>query len=245
MREYKADLHIHTCLSPCAEIDITPKRIVNAAIQKGLHIIAISDHNSAENTQVAVRIGMERGLTVLPAMEITTSEEAHVLAIFGKVPDALAMQEVVYRTLPEGYHDEERLGYQLVVNENDEILEFCKRMFFGATGLPVKELVDRIHSFGGIAVASHIDREYFSVVSQLGFIPPDVVFDGLEISAAVSRKKADAVFGDYAALPWITSSDSHNLDNIGRRYTSFSLEAPSFEELVKALKGERSMGWDF
>ncbi|MBF0329394.1 MAG: PHP domain-containing protein [Nitrospirae bacterium] len=245
MRAYRADLHIHTCLSPCAEIDITPKRIVDAALNKGLDIIAISDHNSAENTQVAVRIGIEKGLTVLPAMEITTSEEAHVLAIFGEVPDALAMQEVIYRTLPEGYHDEERLGYQLIVNENDEILEFCKRMFFGATGLPVKELVDKIHSFGGIAVASHIDREYFSVVSQLGFIPPDVVFDGLEISAATSRKKAEAVFGDYASFPWITSSDSHSLDNIGRRYTSFSLETPSFEEFVKAFKGERSMVWDF
>ncbi|MEW5746081.1 MAG: PHP-associated domain-containing protein [Nitrospirota bacterium] len=244
MKRFLADLHIHTCLSPCAELDMTPRRIIEQAERKGVEIIAIADHNSAENTAVAVALGRERGITVLPALELTSSEEAHLLALFGTTEQALAMQAVVYRALPEGSNDERAFGYQLVVNEQDEILEFNKRLFFAAADLPLKALVDTVHSLGGLAVASHIDREYFSVISQLGFIPPDLGFDALEISYNTGKTMALSLFGEYRSLPWITSSDAHHLDEIGRRTTSFLLREASFEEMASALKGERELEWN-
>ncbi|MEW6739085.1 MAG: PHP domain-containing protein [Nitrospirota bacterium] len=243
MKRFIADLHIHTCLSPCAELDMTPLRIIDAAVKKGLDVIAISDHNSAENAGIAMKIAQEKGIKVLPAMEVTSYEEAHVLAIFDSIEKVMGMQEIVYKNLPDGINDERLSGYQVVVNESDEVLGFNKRILFGATGLSLNALVDAIHSFGGIAVASHIDKEIFSVVSQLGFIPDDIAFDALEISYNTKRQRAESVFGVYKSIPWITSSDAHHLNDIGRRTTSFFLEELFFEEIKKAFKGERRIEW--
>lgn len=222
---------------------MTPSRIMAAAIKKGIDIIALSDHNSAENAAVAVEVGKKQGITVFPAMEITSSEEAHTLAIFGNVSTALKMQEIVYCNLPSGIDDGSRGGYQLIVNEKDEILDFNKRLLFGALTLSLKEIVDIVHSLGGIAIASHIDKEVFSVISQLGFIPPGIEFDGLEISRALSRGKAEIMFEEYSDFPWITSSDAHHLQDVGKNVMTFYLESPSFEELALAIKGQREIQW--
>ena len=222
---------------------MTPRRIINSALDKGLHIIAVTDHNSAENTGVAVRTGRDEGITVLPAMELTSQEEVHVLAIFNSAEDVAAMQEIVYDTLQSGINDEFGIGYQLVVNELDEILDYNKRLLIGATGLSLGELVKNIHAFGGIAVASHIDRQNFSVISQLGFIPEDVSFDALEISYAMDLQDATVQFGRYTGIPWVTSSDAHSLGDIGRRYTAFLLNEPTFDEIAQAFKGERTIQW--
>ena len=180
MRRFIGDLHIHTCLSPCGELDMTPKRIIDRALQRGLDIIAITDHNSAENVGVAMQVARAKGVTVLPAMEITSSEEVHVLALFESLEGVLQMQERVYENLPGGINDERHWGQQVVVNENDEVLGFNKRLLIGATGITLSALVNEIHAAGGLAIASHVDRPYFSVISQLGFIPEDVKFDALE-----------------------------------------------------------------
>lgn len=222
---------------------MTPRRIIKAALGKGLHIIAIADHNSAENTVVAVRIGLDEGIIVLPSMELTSREEVHVLALFSSVENAVAMQEVVYDQLQEGCNDERSIGYQLVVNEFDEILDYNRRLLIGATGIPLGEMVNRIHSFDGMAVASHIDRGHFSVISQLGFIPMDIGFDALEISSAMESREATRQFGSYAGMPWVTSSDAHTLADVGRKTTTFLLNDPSFNEIAMAFKGERQIKW--
>ncbi len=220
---------------------MTPRRIINSALDKGLHIIAVADHNSAENTGVAVRTGRDEGITVLPAMELTSQEEVHVLAIFNSAENVAAMQEIIYDTLQSGINDEFGIGYQLVVNELDEILDYNKRLLIGATSLSLGELVKNIHAFGGIAVASHIDRQNFSVISQLGFIPDDVSFDALEISYAMDLPDATLQFGSYTGIPWVTSSDAHSLGDIGRRYTTFMLNEPTFDEIAQAFKGKREI----
>jgi predicted metal-dependent phosphoesterase TrpH len=243
MKRFLADLHIHTCLSPCAELDMTPRRIIAAAVEKGLDIIAISDHNSVENAGIAVRLGKENRIAVLPAMEITSREEAHIIGLFGSVEKAVEMQEIVYRDIPEGFVDSRMHGFQLAVNEKDEILKFSKRIFWGATSLSVKEVVDTVHALGGLAVASHIDREIFSVASQLGFIPRDIDFDAFEISRPAERDKIEPMFAGYGHVPRITSSDAHHLPDIGRKTTAFFLEEPSLEEIALAFKGERRIEW--
>jgi hypothetical protein len=222
---------------------MTPRRIINRAVQAGLDIIAVSDHNSAANTAVAFGLAKDRGLTVLPAMEITSREEAHVLALFESVKQAGEMQEIVYGQIPDGDGDGQSLGYQLVVNEKDEIMEFCRKLFLVATAFSVGELVDVIHSLGGLAVASHIDRGSFSVLSQLGFIPEDARFDALEISGGMEADKALSMYGQYSSVPWISSSDAHNLDAIGTDFTGFMLEEASFPEIARAFRGERNIKW--
>lgn len=243
MKRFAADLHIHSCLSPCAEVDMTPRRIIDRALEKGIDIIAISDHNSAENLEVAMKIADGKDIEVLPAMEITSYEEAHILAVFRSVESAVVMQKIIYAKLPDGTNDERSLGYQLVVNENDEIIEFNKRLLIGTTGIPAKDLIDTVHSLGGLAVASHIDRDFFSVISQLGFIPVDMRFDALEISANTGMDRAKQRFGEYGHIPWITSSDAHSLNNIGKRTTAFFLNEASFDEIALAFKGERDIEW--
>lgn len=246
-KRFIADLHIHSCLSPCAELDMTPKRIIDTAVKKGLNIIAIADHNSAENIETALTVAQHSGITVLPAMEITSFEEAHVLAVFDSVEKALKMQKIVYENLPDGLlygkNDFRKWGYQLVVNEKDEITEFNRMVLFSAVRLSLNEIMGKIHDIGGLAIASHIDREVFSVISQLGFIPEDIRFDALEFSYNTKREQAEAMFGDYMTTPWITASDAHHLEHIGRRTTSFFLEEPSFEEIAIAFKGYRKIEW--
>ncbi|HDZ84616.1 MAG TPA: PHP domain-containing protein, partial [Nitrospirae bacterium] len=80
LKEFKADLHIHTCLSPCADLNMSPLAVVNAAAEKGIDIIAVTDHNSAENVLAAQRAALDKDITVLAGMEIASSEEAHIIA---------------------------------------------------------------------------------------------------------------------------------------------------------------------
>ncbi len=236
MRYYKADLHIHSCLSACADIDITPLRIVRRAKAVGLDIIAIADHNSAENLVTASKVAQQEGLLLIPAMEITSKEEVHILALFETLECAMEMQGIVYRSLPSIAIDEKDAVYQLVVNEMDEILEFNDKALFSATSLSVAEITERVHLCGGLAVASHVDREYFSLISQLGFIPDDVQIDALEISYVTSLQRAKGLLQDYRHMPWIRNSDAHTLNDIGIAYTRFLLGGLSFRDIAEAIK---------
>lgn len=243
MKRYIADLHIHTCLSSCAEVDMTPLRIIEEAVKKGIDIIAITDHNSAENVEIAADLANKKGIKLFPGMEVTSLEEAHVIALFDSVSNALSFQEVIYKNLPEDSNDEKRFGYQVVVNEKDEVLRFNKKLLFTATRLNMKDLVNIIHTFGGLAIASHIDKEVYSIISQLGFIPSDINFDALEISSNTKRNKAEELFKEYKSMAWITSSDAHHLKDIGKSPTIFNLEDLSFNEIKNALKGLRMIEW--
>lgn len=237
-----ADLHIHTCLSPCADLQMTPSKIVKTAIEKGIDIISISDHNSAENVIAAKKAAEKTGLKVLAGMEITSSEEVHVLALFDNIESVTKLQNVVYENLLPGENDEKRFGYQIVVNEKDEVLNFNKRLLIGAPTLTAYAVVNITHSLGGLSIASHIDRDAFGIISQLGFIPPDLKFDALEISPKTSIEEAKTKFSEYSHIPWITSSDAHHVNDIGRVSTGFLMHDATFEELCMALKGVEGRG---
>ncbi|MBU0699927.1 PHP domain-containing protein [bacterium] len=235
-RLFKADLHIHTCLSPCAQLEMTPRAIVRQAKLKGLDIIGISDHNSAENVVVTKKIGEKEGLVVIGGMEVTSREEVHILAFFADDEQLLKFQDIVYDNLTTGTNCTEVFGEQVVVNEIDEIIGFNQRLLIDATGLSINELVDKIHSFEGIAVASHIDREGFGIIGQLGFIPPDSGLDGFEISSKITLEEAKDRF--HGRNSFITGSDAHNLLDIGKSFTQFLLELPTLKEIELALKGQ-------
>lgn len=232
MKTYKTDLHIHTCLSPCAELEMTPTNIVTEAEKYGLDIIGICDHNSSENVSYVKKMAEDKGLDVTGSIEITSKEEVHILALFESEEELLAMQETVYEHL-YGINDEDRYGDQVVVNENDEVVEFNRRLLIGATDLSVERIVDRIHELNGIAIASHIDRESFGLISQLGFVPEGLQIDAFEVS---TQDKVEAYKDGYS--PVVMFSDAHTLNSIGKKFTNFSMEEANLQEMGKALLGE-------
>ena len=234
MKAFKGDLHIHTCLSPCADLEMSPLAIVDRSIKKGLDIIAICDHNSAENAGAVVKAGAKRGLHVLPGMEINSMEEVHVLAIFNSENQAGIMQDIIYNHL-EGKNSPDIFGEQIVVNEYDQIEGYNDRMLLGATRLKLNDIVQKVHEIGGLSIASHVDRPSYSVISQLGFIPSDLKLDALEISYNTKIKSFINSIPDIDELPILTSSDAHFPNDIGRVYTSFFIEIPSVDEIRMAL----------
>ena len=235
LRPFKADLHIHTCLSPCTELDMSPKGILTAARKKELDIIGICDHNSSENSLAVMNAAKKMNISVFPGMEVTSQEEVHVLALFDEIENALKLQKFVYKNLP-GENDEKAFGMQVVVNEKEEVLGFNNKLLIGATTVPLEEVIRLIHSLSGIAIASHIDRESFSIIGQLGFIPDNLELDALEISPNISLEEARKRYADH--FPITCSSDAHYPDDIGKSFTSFLLEEGTVAEITKALKNK-------
>ena len=235
LRPFKADLHIHTCLSPCTELDMSPTRILTAAKKKDIDIIGVCDHNSAENALAVMNAAKRMNISVFPGMEVTSQEEVHVVALFGEIENALKLQEYVYENLP-GENDENAFGMQVIVNEEEEVLGSNNKLLIGATTIPLEKILQIIHSLNGIAIASHIDRESFSIISQLGFIPDNLEFDALEISPSITREEAKKRYSDN--YPITCSSDAHYPEDIGQAFTSFLIKDGTFAEVKKALKSE-------
>ena len=232
MKTYKADLHIHTCLSPCAALDMSPRNIIKIAKQSGLDIIGICDHNSCDNVIYVQKSAKNMDISVIGGMEITSREEVHILALFDTEETLFAMQKIIYENLP-GKNDERMYGDQVVVNEKNEVIAFNERLLIGATELSVEYIVDKIHEFNGLAIASHADRDSFSIISQLGFVPEGLPIDALEVS---KKEKIDNF--KAMSLPLVTFSDAHQPNDIGKQFTIFTMEQINIIELKKSIIGE-------
>lgn len=215
---------------------MSPRAIVEKSRERGVEIIALCDHNSAENVGAVMRAGTARGVCVLPGMEISSAEEVHSLAIFDREEQALALQEIVYRHL-RGTNRPEIFGDQVVANEFDEVEGFNDRLLIGAVQLALHEVVQEVHRLGGLSIASHVNKESYSILAQLGFIPPDLKLDALEISRHMKRESVESQLPAARGYPIVTSSDAHFPDEVGSVWTSFLLEAPSVEEIRMALEG--------
>lgn len=207
-----------------------PTAIVRQAIMFGLDMIAICDHNSVENVTAVTRAGERESIRVIPGIEVTSREEVHVLGLFSRIEDALGMQALVYDRLP-GENNEEAFGHQAVVDQHDRLLRVNPRLLIGATALTLEEVVDAIHDFGGLAIASHVDRESFGLIGQLGFIPDGLKLDALEISPGGASN-------GLRGFPVVTSSDAHCLEDIGRGATLFWAQEGSVGEIARAFRGE-------
>jgi len=235
LKSFRADLHIHTCLSPCGDVSMSPRRVVKTAVEKKIDIIAVCDHNSAENAEAAIKSAEGFPIVVLPGMEVCTQEEIHFIALFENIQSALELQNIVYLHL-HGENDAETFGLQVVANEDDEVISFNSKLLIGAVDLSVDKLVNIVHDLGGIAIASHIDRESYSIIGQLGFIPINLKFDALEISKNLELDLAKERYLEYAKYTFIQNSDAHSIDQIGIANTEYLLESPTFAEIKMALK---------
>jgi hypothetical protein len=223
---------VHTALSPCGELDQSPRAIVKAAVSRGINIIGIADHNASENVRPCIELGEKNGIAVIPGMEVTSAEEVHILCLFNNVSDLGMMQGKVYQRLGDGSNDPGKFGYQVIVDTKDNVLGFNDRLLLGATDMPVEEVVGYAREYGGIAIAAHVDRQMFSMTSQLGFVPPPPAFDAIEVSPRGDPE-------EYGIMGYsvIRTSDAHRPQDIGMGYTEFNLEEPTFEEIRMALTG--------
>jgi PHP family Zn ribbon phosphoesterase len=199
-------------------------------------MIGICDHNSAENVAATIKAAEHTSLTVIPGMEISSQEEVHVLALFEHADEVGAMQDIVYNHLPRMQNKPDLFGEQIVANEHDEVVRFEKRLLMTATDIPLNDLVSTIHDNNGIAIAAHVDRPSFGLYGQLGFIPPDLLLDGVELSRHITLEQAKQRFPDIERYRVITSSDAHCLEDIGTNATRLRLFKPDYTALKKALQ---------
>ena len=213
---------------------MSPKRIIRKSCEVGLDLIAICDHNTVENAEVAIREGKKQGLQVLPGMEICSKEEVHILALFDSMAPALEMQSYVYSNLP-GDNNPEVFGFQVVANERDEVLGENPRLLIGATRIGLHAIAEKTHILGGLCLCCHVDRPAYGIINQLGFIPTDLAIDGVEVSHRVNLADANKAVSGIEKFPCITTSDAHFLDDIGKVWTVFQLEEPTLAEIRLAF----------
>lgn len=234
MNDYRMDLHVHTCLSPCSESEMSPQAIIAKSVELGLDAIAICDHNSAENVIAVRSVGQRQGVVVIGGMEVSSVEEVHVVTLFEQDDSLFEMQEIVYDRL-FGVNDEKYFGEQLIVDEDGNVTGSTSKLLIGSTTMTVNEIVDTTHKLGGLAIASHVDREAFSMLGQLGFIPKGLQLDALELSARCDDDKID----EYRChgFELVRSSDAHYPWDIGKVYTTFTLETLELSEISMAFRG--------
>ena len=234
---YAADLHIHSVLSPCGDLEMSPGRILERAAAVGLDLIAITDHNMAENGRALRTLAAGSPVAVLYGMELETAEEAHLVCLFDSLEVAASWQEFVYSRLPDLANDALRFGDQVVVNEKDEIVRFERRLLANAASVTLDEACAEVHARGGLAIAAHVDRPAHSVVSQLGF-PSSVRLDAVELT----RHATEGFVATHAhwlrGLAAVRFSDAHFLHDVGAQRTYFRIEAPTVSEIALALRGE-------
>lgn len=235
MSTFSCDLHIHSTLSPCGSLEMSPNNIIAKAKQVGLHVISITDHNMVENSFYAHEIGKKVGITVLFGMEAQTAEEIHLLAYFDTYELALAFQEKIYALLPDVQNDADYFGDQVVVNDENEIIRFENRLLLNSAQISITDATAWIKNHGGIAIPSHIDSPTFSIISQLGYIPDDLPIDALEIRN-IEKKTELLPLIMKKDIPFVCFSDAHYLEDIGKRRINLNLEKPTCKEIASALR---------
>lgn len=234
----KADLHIHTTLSPCGDIEMTPVAIIAKAKEMGLDIIGITDHNSTLQAREIRRVGALAGVVVLCGAEITTREEVHVLAFVDSDDSLDKLQEWLTNNLIVVPNNPDIFGYQLVVNQNEDVIYQEDNLLIGAIDKSIEEVEEFVHSLGGVFIPAHIDKQQNSVISQLGFLPTHLNVDALELSSRTTIEEFKKRNSYLATNTFIQSSDAHYVDDIGKVYTELNTDGTTFEHIKSAINGK-------
>ena len=241
--ELRYDLHIHSALSPCGDGDMTPNNIVNMAMICGLDMIAVSDHNTAGNVAAVMAVGKKAGITVVPAMELETAEEIHVLCLFSTLDAVLQFEkEQVAPALPPISNDPQIFGDQLFMNSMDEIVGEESRYLINATAISLDGLAELVASYGGIAIPAHIDKATKSLVGNFGMVGEYMGFRCFELSRNLKDDFIIATPGlGKRPYRYIHDSDAHYLQDIGEHSGENLIELPenSAEALIRYLSIEK------
>ena len=239
MDSFFYDFHIHSCLSPCGDDEMTPANLVGMAKVKGLDVIALTDHNSCRNCPAAVLHGEQYGITVIPGMELCTAEEVHVICLFPDLPSALAFDAYVYERLLPIRNQEHIFGKQQILDVHDQPIGCVENLLINATDISFDDSFSLVESFGGVAFPAHIDKSSTSLLANLGFIPPDSTFGSAEIKYEEDLQTLQQSHPYLLNCNLLFNSDAHYLENINEPVHRLSLSSASIPELLKWLKGKK------
>lgn len=238
MRKFRADLHTHTVLSPCGDLEMSPVNIVRKAKERGIDILGITDHNSTLHAPLIKELAAKEGIMVLMGAEVTTKEEVHCLCFFESEEYLSEFQKYLDQHLPKIPNDENKFGYQVVVNEKEEIVAEVECLLISGLEQSIEEIERKVHELEGLFIPAHINKTINSIISQLGFLPPDLKVDALELSQHITKEEFLKKNKYLSKHSFIKSSDAHYIENIGDVWANFFLEELSFEEVRKALRSE-------
>jgi 3',5'-nucleoside bisphosphate phosphatase len=174
MQQYRADLHVHTLLSPCGDLEMSPANIVKRAAELDIKILGIADHNSTKQAPLVKKLAEKEGIFTLCGAEVTTKEEVHCLAFFENIDTLSEFQKYLDDHLPNIKNDPKYFGYQVVIDEQEMILEEISKLLISGISQSLDQVEQKVHALKGIFIPAHIDRKKFSLTSQLGFVPPDL-----------------------------------------------------------------------
>jgi 3',5'-nucleoside bisphosphate phosphatase len=222
-------------LSPCGDLAMSPANIIDAAKAKGLNIIGITDHNSTLNAITTAKLGENVGIFVLCGAEITTREEVHCLCFMPNPESLQLFQQFINSRTVFFPNNSDKFGYQLVVDELENVTEEIPSLLINALDCGIDELQKVVNGFNGIFIPAHVDRASYSLSSQLGFVPDGLMFYAMELSKHADRNDFFVKFPWFKNYNYIKSSDAHFIDEIGCVYTEFEMESVSFEFIRKAL----------
>jgi PHP family Zn ribbon phosphoesterase len=247
MRVFNLDLHMHSVLSPCGDLEMGLGDIARRAVEVGLDGLALTDHNSCANVRglMDAAEALDTPLWIIPGCEVQTEEDIHVVALFDQVDAAMDFQDWLFERLGPVMNDPDVFGYQLVVDKDGNILDQVEKLLVQGVSADVDRVLHEIRTRNGISILSHVDRPSFSYTAVLGPIPEGLDVDAIEISSRASDQQAAELMASLpeGRFPFIRSSDAHNLSQISlERCTKFLLDKPSFEELRLAFRGEGGRG---
>lgn len=237
MRTLRADFHLHSVLSPCGDLAMSPAAIVDRAVAVGLDLVAISDHNSAKNTPALCAAAEARGVKALYALEVRSAEEVDVLTVFDEVEAALDFGEWVYAALPDIACDERVFGEQIVVDGQENILGFEPRLLISGIAHDLETVCATARERGALVIGAHVDRGVDSIISQLGWLPEGLAIDAVEVTRYTDELALVEAHPSLAGVPVVRFSDAHLVPDIGFQQTMFRVEEPTIAELKLALAG--------
>lgn len=238
MNTYKADLHTHTLFSPCGDLEMTPDNIIAIALERGIDVIAITDHNATRHCKLAERYSHNRDIFVLCGAEVTSKEEAHCVCYLPNHEMLDKFQEYLDAHLPDIPNNPDFFGDQVQIDEEFNIIYEEPKLLTSAIDQSINQIADTVHSMGGIFIPAHIDKMKNSIVSQLGFIPFDLDYDAVEISKHGNREEILKTHKYLKNKSFTRSSDAHQPDVIGTATCYLEMETRSFEEFRMALHQE-------
>jgi PHP family Zn ribbon phosphoesterase len=221
------DLHIHSGLSPCGENEMTPNNIVNMSLIKGLDIISVTDHNTAENYPAIKAVADKAGMKVLPGIEITTREEVHILAYFNTYEDAKLISDKLYEALPDIKNRPEIFGEQLIYDEMDNVKGNLEKLLINATTFTVKNVIEMVKAVKGVVIPAHVEKKANGIIGVLGFIPVEYKFDFIEVK---SKEYENRFIEKYKK---IYNSDAHRLEDISETENYFDCD--DVESMIKYI----------
>lgn len=234
LRTFRAELHVHTVLSPCAEVEMIPPLIVQQALENKIDIIAITDHNATANIRAVQKAAQGTGLIVLPGVELQTVEEVHSLCIFEDTSQAEVFQKIVSQALPPLKNDPEHFGEQFVVDETGDFIRREDQLLILSTEMSLSQAWRFVNEMGGIFLPAHVNRKAFGLLENLGFIPQDIPLPAVEISRHLKSDEAIQKFPQLFGYTLLKGGDAHRLDELAG-FNQFSLVAPTFAEIKMAI----------